>query len=172
MDKQRQDDQLKPIYSSSVPIQDVVLKTSREWWTLEMGGERGSGRFWLAAQNYNDDDDDAMSFKVLDQLCNLTPVWKCVEIPFVSCLKNLKRVTFIICLHTKQLFHYPRHDFAIFCWIYQNVDYFPAIIWKGKANKVFREALKGCYFVSTIGKHSVLDDSWFAIAPVVIEQEY
>ena len=27
MDKQRQDDQLEPTYNSSVPIQDVALKT-------------------------------------------------------------------------------------------------------------------------------------------------
>ena len=27
MDKQRQDNQLEPIYNSSVPIQDVTLKT-------------------------------------------------------------------------------------------------------------------------------------------------
>ena len=30
MDKQRQDDQLEPIYNSSVPIQDVALKTYKE----------------------------------------------------------------------------------------------------------------------------------------------
>ena len=32
----------------------------------------------------------AMSFKVLDQLANLTPVWKCVEaeLPFVPCFKR------------------------------------------------------------------------------------
>ena len=29
MDEQRQDDQLEPIYKSSVPIQDVTLKTYR-----------------------------------------------------------------------------------------------------------------------------------------------
>ena len=30
MDKQRQDNQLETIYNSSVPIQDIALKTSRE----------------------------------------------------------------------------------------------------------------------------------------------
>ena len=30
MDEQRQDDHLEPIYNSSVPIQDVALKTYRE----------------------------------------------------------------------------------------------------------------------------------------------
>ena len=55
MDEQRQDNQLEPIYNSSVPIQDVALKTSQERWTIETGGGRGSGRFVLAAQHNNDD---------------------------------------------------------------------------------------------------------------------
>ena len=38
MDKQRQDDQLEPIYNSSVPIQDIALKTSWEQWAIETGG--------------------------------------------------------------------------------------------------------------------------------------
>ena len=49
MDKQRQDDQLEPIYIHSVPIQYVALKTYRERWTIETGGERGSGRSVLGA---------------------------------------------------------------------------------------------------------------------------
>ena len=42
MDEQKQDDQLKPIYNSSVPIQEVTLKTCREQWTIEKGIGRGS----------------------------------------------------------------------------------------------------------------------------------
>ena len=58
MDEQRQDDQLEPIYNSSVPIQDVTLKTHRKRWTIGKSGERGSGRFvWMA--RHVDDDDDA-----------------------------------------------------------------------------------------------------------------
>ena len=49
MDEQRQDDLLEPIYNSSVPIQEIALKTSREQWTIETGGERGSGKSVLAA---------------------------------------------------------------------------------------------------------------------------
>ena len=56
MDKQRQDDQLDPIYNSSVPIQDVVLKTYRERWTIETGGKRRSGRSLLVARHVDDDD--------------------------------------------------------------------------------------------------------------------
>ena len=41
MDKQRQDDQLEPTYSSYVPIRDVALKTYRKQWMIERGGERG-----------------------------------------------------------------------------------------------------------------------------------
>ena len=49
MDEQRQDDQLEPIYNSSVPLQDIALKTCRTQWTIEMGGKRGSERYVLAA---------------------------------------------------------------------------------------------------------------------------
>ena len=55
MDEQRFHNQLELTYNSSVKIQDIAWKTSR--WTIEMGGERGSGRSVLAAQNDNDDDD-------------------------------------------------------------------------------------------------------------------
>ena len=54
MDEQRQDDQLEPIYNSSVPIQDVALKSSPEQWTIKMGGERGSGWSVLAARHDDD----------------------------------------------------------------------------------------------------------------------
>ena len=43
MDKQKQDDQLEPIYSSSVPIQDVALRTCWKQWTIKKSGKRGSG---------------------------------------------------------------------------------------------------------------------------------
>ena len=48
------DDQLEPIYNSSVPIQDVALKTNRERWK---GGGRGSERSMLASRHHDDDDD-------------------------------------------------------------------------------------------------------------------
>ena len=43
MAEQRQDDQLEPTYTSSVPIRDVALKTCRKQWTMGRSGERGSG---------------------------------------------------------------------------------------------------------------------------------
>ena len=58
VDEQRQDNQLEPIYNSSVPIQDIALKTSRERWAIETGGERGSRRSVLVARHDDDDDDD------------------------------------------------------------------------------------------------------------------
>ena len=51
MDEQRQDDQLESIYNSSVPIQNIALKTDRERWTIETGGERGSGRSVLVVRH-------------------------------------------------------------------------------------------------------------------------
>ena len=65
MDEQRQGDQLEPIYNSSVPIQDIALKTSQEQWTMETGGERGSGRSMLAALYNDDDDDDDIAYNII-----------------------------------------------------------------------------------------------------------
>ena len=62
MDEQRQDDQLEPTYCSSVPIQDVALKTCRKQWTLEKGGERESGISVPIARR-DDDDDDTLEIK-------------------------------------------------------------------------------------------------------------
>ena len=45
MDEQRQDDQLEPIYSGSVLIQDVALKICPKQYTIEKGSERGS---WIS----------------------------------------------------------------------------------------------------------------------------
>ena len=54
-DEQRQDDQLEPTYKSPVPIQDVALRTCRKQWTIEKGGEKGSGISVLMVRH----DDDA-----------------------------------------------------------------------------------------------------------------
>ena len=63
MDEEMQHDQLEPIYNRSVSIQDIVLKTYRERWTIETGGERGSGRSVLAVRHDDDDDDDLTARK-------------------------------------------------------------------------------------------------------------
>ena len=57
-DEQRQDDKLEPTYNSSVPIQDVAMKTYRKWWKIEKSGVRESGRSALVTRH--DDDDDSM----------------------------------------------------------------------------------------------------------------
>ena len=44
IDEHRQDDQLESTHNSSVPIQDVYLKTYQKRWTIEKGGGRGSER--------------------------------------------------------------------------------------------------------------------------------
>ena len=43
------------MYSNSVRVQDVAWKTSRERWTIGMGGESGSERSVLAAGHDGDD---------------------------------------------------------------------------------------------------------------------
>ena len=51
MDEQRQDDQLEPTYSISVPIREVALNTCRKQWTIEKGGKKGSGISVLMARH-------------------------------------------------------------------------------------------------------------------------
>ena len=50
--------QLDHIYNSSVPIQYLALKNSRERWIIDTCGKRGSGKTMLAARRDDDDDDD------------------------------------------------------------------------------------------------------------------
>ena len=56
MDEQKQDDSLEITYNSSVPIQDVTLKTNQKRWTIEKFGEKGSGISMLKARHHNEDD--------------------------------------------------------------------------------------------------------------------
>ena len=59
MNELRKDDQQEPINNSSVPIQDIALKISREQWMIETGSERVPGRSVLAARH----DDDIISYE-------------------------------------------------------------------------------------------------------------
>ena len=62
MAKQKQGNQLKPIYSSSVRIQGVALRTCQKQWMIGKGDERESGISVLMAQQDDDDDDDDESY--------------------------------------------------------------------------------------------------------------
>ena len=64
MDGQRQDERLEPTYNSSVPIQDVALKTSRERWMIERGGGKESGRSALVVRPDDHDDGTGCYTKV------------------------------------------------------------------------------------------------------------
>ena len=68
MDEQRQDDQLEPTYNSSVPIQDVALKTYQKRWTIEKSGVRGSGISLLMPRH---DDDDIENLDISEISLNL-----------------------------------------------------------------------------------------------------
>ena len=72
MDEQRQDDQLEPTYSSSVPIRDVALKTNRKQWTIEKGSEKGSGISVLMV--WHDDDDDDMLYNRYNMIAGIYKV--------------------------------------------------------------------------------------------------
>ena len=61
---------------------------------------------------------------------------------------------FVIGLLTKDiLLHHPRQNFDIFRKIFENVNYFPAMIWKGKYIKVNGKDLRGHCYVLQIRKH-------------------
>ena len=60
---QRQDDQLEPIYRSSVRTRAVTLRTCQKQWTIENGSRGGEGISMLMVRQ-NDDDDD-MAFSML-----------------------------------------------------------------------------------------------------------
>ena len=83
-------------------------------------------------------------------------VWKFaeIELPSLFCTNNIERLSFVICLHAKDLlFDRQRHYFNIFSYIYQNVCYFPGIIWKEKKNKFNRKNLRGRCIILAIVKH-------------------
>ena len=56
MAEQRQDVQLEPTYSSSMPILDVALRTCQKQWTIRRGGEKGSEISVVIARHHDDDD--------------------------------------------------------------------------------------------------------------------
>ena len=62
MNEQRQDDQLEPTFSSSVPIRHVALKICQKQWTIRRCGERGPGISVQIARR-DDDDDDIWGYK-------------------------------------------------------------------------------------------------------------
>ena len=60
MDEQRQDVQLEPTYSSSVPIRDVAMRIGRKQWTIGRYDGRESETSVLIAWYDDDDDDDIL----------------------------------------------------------------------------------------------------------------
>ena len=63
-----QDDQLEPLYNSSVQIQDTALKTPWEQWMIETGCKRRSRRSLLAAWHDDDDMYDGFSQCIHDRI--------------------------------------------------------------------------------------------------------
>ena len=55
MDEQRQEVQLEPTYSTSVPTLNVALRTCQKQWTIGRGGERGSEISLLIARHDDHD---------------------------------------------------------------------------------------------------------------------
>ena len=66
MDEQRQDVQLEPTYSISLPIWNVALRTGQKQWTIRRCGERGSEICVLIARHDDDDDDDERCNEIIE----------------------------------------------------------------------------------------------------------
>ena len=62
IDEKWQDDKLESTYNSSVPKQDVALKTNQKRWSIEKGGGRGSGISMLMTRHDDDDNDEDFNF--------------------------------------------------------------------------------------------------------------
>ena len=75
MEKQMQDFLLKPTYISSVPIQDIALRTYQKQWTIGRCGERGLDISVLIARH----DDDANDLFLLWYSWSL---WRCFVLLF------------------------------------------------------------------------------------------
>ena len=65
MAEQKQDDQLKHTYSSSVRIWDVALKTCQRRWTIGRSGKRRSGISVLVARHDDDHETNVLFFRIL-----------------------------------------------------------------------------------------------------------
>ena len=85
-----------------------------------------------------------------------------LNFPSVSSLEQSWKTYFCNSSSHKSIFcsHIRRMIFATFGWIYQNVYYFPAKIWKEKE----QGDLRGNCFVSTLVKHPVYGSWWKRIS--------
>ena len=99
MDEQKLDDSLEPIYNSSVPIQDVALKTCWEQWTIETGGERGSARSVVAGHDDDNDDDDDIYIYIYICVCVCVCVFKSVYFGSTLLIKHVLLKTIEHCVY-------------------------------------------------------------------------
>ena len=80
IDEQRLDNQLEPIYSCSVLIQDLAWKTCWERWTIGTNGKRGSRRSVLAARH----DDNIYHYILVYHASFWDLNWKLLQLEIVG----------------------------------------------------------------------------------------
>ena len=73
--------------NNSVLIQDVAWMTCQEWWIIETGGKRGSGKSMLAA-SHDADDDISFARESKNEHNHTTGVWTSLVIIIMSCLQH------------------------------------------------------------------------------------
>ena len=72
----------------------------------------------------------AMSFKVVEQLENLTPIWKCVEaeLPSLPYLNNLEKLGFVKYFHTNIFCLIDQYMISFYFISYSHDNYFTSKI--------------------------------------------
>ena len=138
MDKKRQDNQLEPTYSSSMPIRDVALKTYWKQWTIERNGERRSGISALMARHHDDDEFFKCSAAVSQE------EWKL----WISRYCNPLNLTFHWILLVKEWLNK-------YIWTAIIYDNFVGVLWHGLYNLDIRKpgCIKGV-------SHVAVDSCW------------
>ena len=126
--EQRQDDQLKPTYSSYVRIQDLALRTYQKQWTIGRSGERGSEISVLVMICISKSQRSSYtSFSRMDsRLCiyhlfvssNLNFLHNSLWITFPTQSYTLIAQICCICLYTIPIYRYVWNGHIMFIYIY------------------------------------------------------
>ena len=149
MAKQKQGNQLKPTYSSSVLIRDVALGTYQKRWTIRGSGKRGSGISVLVARQ----DDEMMMYLHIHYLVqekltkNKHPLhphmtWKAKEnwqeIKLIHSMLDLIKWIRFIDMKWPILTFLP---FNLPCW--QDIEYADCILCKRSKTSPTQKRLEG-----------------------------
>ena len=124
------------LMSSSLLLQQCPTCLARLTWIVFVIGGRWPYSWCLVGCCRQD------LFKIARSIVEIDPL-------FVSCLNNLRKISFVIYLYTKDLLNLSNYEFGTFSYVSQNVNY-STVICRKNENKFSIEDLRGLFFVSTI----------------------